>query len=292
MIALFKKPHPFIFNAYSVLLPSVITFFIIAILAPLQFRELEIQRRLITGLFVSIFVAISIFISVGVFKKLFPKTLGEDKWTVGKEVVLILSVVLIIIVILSVTVLLVQDNHTSVISLILKTAFITLGLSIFPILITVLFEQYRHQQSQYKRATVLTQTLKSENSRLRTKIPSTYNREKKLLLKSDNNDIELQLDQNDLLYVKSDGNYLEVFFMDSNQIQKKLIRNRLKQIEILLPKDIFFRCHNSFIINGNFIIKVDGNARNLELTLKDCKETIPVSRTKAKEIARFLSGLQ
>lgn len=291
MIKLLNKPHPFIFNAYSVFVPSIITFFIIAVLAPLQFQELTIQIRLMVAISVSLFVALSIVVSVSLLRKLVSKTLIDDSWTVGKEVLLVLSVVFVIIILLSVAVLIVQDNEDPIISLVLKTASITIGVSIFPILILVLFEQYRYQQSQFKKATILTQTLKSENSKLRSSIHKTISSEKKLLLKSDNNDIELQLHPNDLVYIKSDGNYLEVFFSEANQIQKKLLRNSLKKLDIVLPKSIFFRCHNRFIINGNFIVKVEGNARNLELTLKGCPETIPVSRAKAKEIATFLNGL-
>lgn len=291
MIKLLKKPHPFIFNVYSILVPSIITFLIIVVLAPLQFQELGIQRRLMVALSVSFFVALSIVFSVGIFKKIFPKTFSDDQWTVGKEFLLIMTVLLIIILVLSIAILLVQENDTSVVSLVLTTGSITLGISIFPILILILFEQYRHQQLQFKKASILTQTLKRENKELLTRIPLSESKQKKLLLKSDNNDIELQLSPSDLVYIKSDGNYLEVYFLDGDQIQKKLIRNTMKKIELLLPELIFFRCHNRFIINGHFIIKVEGNARNLELTLKNGLETIPVSRAKARDIDTFLNGL-
>jgi hypothetical protein len=292
MFNLFKKPHPLIFNIYSVIIPSIITFLVITVLAPFQFQKLNLKERLIIGLIIALVVAILISFSVVFLKKIAPKVMREDKWTVGKEIVLILSVVFIIIIVLSVSILFTLDNYTSIFTLLFQTASITIGISIFPIVISILFEQYRHQRMQYKRATVLTKSLKNENIQLHSTNTAKFTTKNKIVVKSENEDLELQLSEQDLVYIKSEGNYIEVYYLHSNQIQKKLVRNRLKNVEAILPKNTFFRCHNSYIINGNYIIKVEGNARNLELQLKYSEETIPVSRSKAKAISTFIEHLE
>ncbi|WP_271766258.1 LytR/AlgR family response regulator transcription factor [Aquimarina algiphila] len=292
MFRIFYKPHPFIFNTSSVLIPSIITFLIISLLAPLQFQELGLQPRLIIALIVSVVVALIILFTIKILKIIVSAEIIEDKWTIGKEFLLILLVVILIILVLSITIFIIRDNYNSILPLVLKTALITLGISIFPIIVSILFEQYRHQKLQLKKADSLTQYLLNENSKLISTRLSNSSTQQKLLIKSENDSIELQIHPSDLIYLKSDGNYVEVFFLDSGSIQKNLVRNRLKNIEKLLPNKIFIRCHNSFIVNGNYIIKIEGNARNLVLQLKNCEEKVPVSRTKAKTISTFINQLQ
>lgn len=286
-----NRPHPFIFNTFSFLVPGVVTFLILFILAPLQFQELDILSRLIIALLVSLFVVLSILFSVLGLKRLFPKLMQEDKWTVGKEVVLILFVLCILIITLTASLFFIQSESTTIGDFLIKTTSITFAVSIFPILISVLFEQYRHQKLQIKRAADLTSALKKENSELKNQTSQTTLTREKLLIRSENNDVEIQLNPQDLVYLKSDGNYVDLFYLDSNSLKKQLIRNTLKNIEAELPSAQFFRCHNSFIINGHHILKVEGNARNLMLHLKEVSETIPVSRTKAKTISGFLERL-
>lgn len=85
--------------------------------------------------------------------------------------------------------------------------------------------------------------------------------------------------------IKSEGNYVEVFYESKNQLQKELIRNSLKAIEEQLSKKpSFYRCHKQYIINLNHIQKVNGNARNLELIIEHLDAPVPVSRSKSEEL--------
>jgi len=86
----------------------------------------------------------------------------------------------------------------------------------------------------------------------------------------------LFLDVNEILYVESDGNYSSV-----NTINKKIVlTKKLKEVYSLLPEDIFFRIHNSYVINLHKIkefYKTDGYVV-IENNIK-----IPVSRQKKSE---------
>lgn len=79
---------------------------------------------------------------------------------------------------------------------------------------------------------------------------------------------------NEIIYVASDGNYSTLFLA---QNKKMVVTKKLKEIDELLPKDSFFRIHNSYIINLHKIkefLKTDGYVI-LENNIK-----IPVSRQK------------
>ncbi|MFK7797237.1 MAG: LytR/AlgR family response regulator transcription factor [Aureispira sp.] len=291
MRSILRKPHPFIFNAYSCIVPSMVSFLVIVVLAPVPFHNAGIYERLVHGVTISILVALGILITVLSLQKSLPNTMSEDQWTVGKELLLFVMVLLSIIVLLFVFFFLINPNTFAAPNLLLKITSTTLAISILPMLVLVLFEQYRHQQLQLKKATALTEVLSKHNKELLTNLHQPNNPPTTLLVKSENNTIELQLDTADLIYLKSDGNYVEVYFKQATQVQKKVIRNRLKSLEEALPSQLFFRCHNRFIVNGKHILKIEGNARNLNLHLKNIDQTLPVSRTKAKDIANFLENL-
>lgn len=292
MFDIFNKPHPFIFNRYSIIIPSAVAFLIIVLLAPFGFQVLELPKRIIYASLISAWVALGIWATMSLLMRFLPNIMAEDRWTLGKELVLILFVMLIIILLILSAFILFQKDERPIAQESLKIASISLTISLLPIFTSILFEQYRHQKSQLKKALMLTKYLKTRNEELSKGKIAGERKTESLLIKSDNDTVELQLEPQELIYIKSDGNYLEVYFHHIHKIQKKLIRNRLKAIENVLPEEIFFRCHNSFIINGNHIISVEGNARNLSLYLKDISMPIPVSRAKAKAISTFLQNLQ
>lgn len=74
---------------------------------------------------------------------------------------------------------------------------------------------------------------------------------------------------NDLMYIKSEDHYLNVFGTDG---KSHLVRGKLSQIILELPPN-FVKCHRSYIVNTNYIQSVSQGS----LTLKN-KEEIPVSR--------------
>lgn len=289
---LLNKPYPFIFNKYSVFVPSIITFVFIIFLAPLGFASVDLYERIIIAFLIAIIIAWSIFFGVNSLKKVFPNYMNEENWTLGKEFILYVLILLIItlsICFVFIAVLVYQYKNVNPVKIFLdilvRTAKITFGISIIPIAISILIEQKNYQKKQFLKAKKLSEKLKKEITEIKNEYPKMGD---KVLFKSDTNDLELQLNFEDIIFIKSDGNYIEVHYSDKNNTNKKLIRNRIKNIESSLPSKLFFRCHNRYIINKNAIIKVNGNARGLSLELKNCDEIINVSRSRIKDFESFL----
>lgn len=85
------------------------------------------------------------------------------------------------------------------------------------------------------------------------------------------------LEPKDIFYVASDGNYSTLFLSENKKI---VVTKKLKEIDELLPKDHFFRIHNSYIINLNKIkefLKTDG------YVVLENNAKIPVSRQRKSE---------
>lgn len=74
----------------------------------------------------------------------------------------------------------------------------------------------------------------------------------------------------DLMYVKSDDHYLNIFTSDD---KSHFVRGKLSNIRQELPPN-FIQCHRSYIVNSNFIKRVNSDS----ITLID-KTQIPLSRS-------------
>ena len=93
------------------------------------------------------------------------------------------------------------------------------------------------------------------------------------------------VEPDDILYCKADGNYTQLFFTNN---KKELLSKKIKNVENLINNKIFFRTHNSYLVNTQYIrefVKSSGQYLILEDQTK-----IPVSRSKKDELLKFLSG--
>lgn len=281
---LLNNPHPFIFNSYSVLVPSFITFLILVILKPFEFATFQTGELIIWSTFFSALVGSTILLCISVVKRYFHKTI-EENWMVKSEILLILFVLMVICLTIY-TVFMVLNPETNKFELFSLVVLRTLAISFFPVLILVLFEQNRHQNSKRQQAEKFNQELlKSQTVTARKKANPDFS--SKIVLLAENKKVALQIAPVDIIFIMSESNYVEVHYRHNQGIGKELIRNSLKSIEEQLPATDFFRCHKRFIINVYHIQKVEGNARNLELILENVAYRIPVSRNKSEQLVHL-----
>ena len=57
--------------------------------------------------------------------------------------------------------------------------------------------------------------------------------------------IRVRLNINDIYYIKSDGNYIEIYLKDKRHV----VRHKLLEFKKELPFDTFFQCHQRYLIN-------------------------------------------
>ncbi|HSJ68658.1 MAG TPA: LytTR family DNA-binding domain-containing protein [Anditalea sp.] len=93
--------------------------------------------------------------------------------------------------------------------------------------------------------------------------------------KSDDFDLDLQ----NFLFAKSEGNYLEFYITEDQNIVKKLKRMTLSELESQLQQfPNIFKTHRSYLVNLLKITSVNGNAQGYQLEIKKHTLSIPVSR--------------
>jgi len=285
----YNKPHPFIFNPASVVLPGLVTFLIFLTLEPFEFHEFTLNKKIIYALIFASIVSTCVLGTIPAMKRIFPKWMQTEKWTIGKEFILFGVVLVVITLTIFVFILTLGVSAAPPLVLFQTVVMRTLLISIFPIITLILFEQNLHHRQQFKKAELLSLQL-ADQSEKRENDDTPSEASDKILFRSENGKIELQLHPMEVLYLKSDGNYVEINYqVDQGNTQSKLIRNRLKILMEQLPKPIFFHCHKRFVINAGHVVNVKGNARNFELQLRNCGMLIPVSRSNAPNLDYYLN---
>ena len=154
-----------------------------------------------------------------------------------------------------------------------------MAIGVFPITAVVLINQAR-LNNKFKGESLLINALVENSVK---EIPPTQNLAIKIL--SENGSVELELLPEDLLFAKSDDNYVEIVFFHNGKKSRKLIRNTLKNIHAMFPDhQDFYRCHKSYVVNLIRVNHISGNAQGYKLHLKDTDEIVPVSRSNNENI--------
>ena len=96
---------------------------------------------------------------------------------------------------------------------------------------------------------------------------------------SETNNEKLTLLVSEVVFIQSANNYVEVAYLDGENVRKKLIRNTLRNIELQIrPYSNFIRCHRTCIVNIHYIEKLIQDYGNHWIKLKEYDVKIPVSR--------------
>lgn len=114
--------------------------------------------------------------------------------------------------------------------------------------------------------------------------------EKRLIVfKDENGKIKFSLLANDLLMLESTDNYVSVFYILRNKVQRKLLRNTLKNMEEMLKENAILRCHRSFMVNPTNVEFMQKNGKKLIIKIKHLDQSIPVSEKYSSPFLNFLS---
>jgi len=278
-----NKPFPFIENknhrVLASFLFSVFIYVFLLIFQPFGISNIQYYKPIyVLGYFVITFIVLlfSFLIAPVLLKKQF----DFYKWTIKKNVIFIIVQFLIITVFNWIYNFTIGKEVTEQHSLFFFV-FITVSVGIIPTFFLIFFIEKNLARKNQSFAINFTKNIQHKANISKNTI---------IKILSKNNDENIIIDLNQFICVKSEGNYLKVFFLVENIIKSKLIRNSISNIEEQL---IIFskvkRCHRSYIVNLEKVEKMTGNARNLNLHILNLSFTIPVSRSFPKEVFKELN---
>ena len=110
-----------------------------------------------------------------------------------------------------------------------------------------------------------------------------YQSQQKKIVLSNADDIHI-IDIQDIIYAASDNNYTTFYINDGRKI---LISKSLKHFELKLSNFFFFRIHQKFLLNTNYIKQF---SKRTEEVVLSTNEKLPVSQSKKASLLSFLSA--
>lgn len=93
-------------------------------------------------------------------------------------------------------------------------------------------------------------------------------------------DAQYLVNFNDIVYCKSDGNYTTFQLLN----EKILVSKPMKKIQSLLNSEQFIKCHQSYIVNANYVTKY----RNDGFLITKTEAVIPVATRRKDEVLQLL----
>jgi DNA-binding LytR/AlgR family response regulator len=102
--------------------------------------------------------------------------------------------------------------------------------------------------------------------------------------------LKLSVKKENLLYIESAENYVNICYLNKDKISKYLLRETLKKIEENFSGTEIIRCHRSYIVNFEKVrvIRKDKDGLKLELDSPSVMD-IPVSKTYVDNVMQTFS---
>jgi len=286
----FLKPYPYIFSTLNNLKISfgfgLNVFLFLYLFQPFgisslfeknDFSNSIFQYTLGFGLITLVVLLVSLFI----FPLILASFFNPSKWTIGR-IILFLLVTIIMISLFNWYFNLWYINlrlHTSSEIRIKELAYFliyTILVAIFPSFIFVYFVEKSNNKTNKEIADTILKNKENSNNTITNK---------QISIIADNKKDKITTSIQDLIYISSQGNYASIFYLSDGKIKEHLIRTSLSKIENqLVENKQIIRCHKSYIVNANQVLKINGNARGYLLKVKQVEFLIPVSRNFPKEL--------
>ena len=212
-----------------------------------------------------------------------PSWFEEERWTVGREI----GWVLVNLATIGAANL-VYSHLAGIGSLSLRNLLVfegyTLLVGLFPVTLGVLWNEYR-QARPYRSGSA------SLNSEIGAHPPPVTGPGVRITIPSDTARDDLELALEDLLFLRSDGNYVEVHHLDRGRPVRSLLRCSLKRAEEALAAHTgLLRCHKRYLVNLDRVRQVSGNAQGYRLHLEAEVDPVPVSRSLNERLSELLGA--
>jgi hypothetical protein len=278
-----RQPYPLRLNKWAVMLSiSLFISFFMVVFQPFGLQNMESgwKTLLLAGYGMVTFMVL--FINEIVLPPIIPGIFREERWTVFREVIWLVWIV--------VTISVGNYLYSGVFSIVqwigIKGLLIFMGftfaIAIIPITVVTVYSHNR----QLKKNLLASQEL---NELIGGQEPGRVQDNSKLLITSQNMKEKLDIPVSNLICIESEGNYVNTWYLEEGKIVRLIIRNTLKNIESQIEKaGILFKCHRAYIVNLSYIERIKGNSQGYRLMLKYMDREIPVSRNYSKSFKKAI----
>lgn len=279
-----REPYPSVISPWKVVVvPAVIIFLVLYLLQPFGIARIGSGKLWVTLGSGCISAGVS-SLFVWVLPWMFPRYYEERAWTLGKEVLGTLALLLCITVCVWFYVAWLCGVMPGV-RLFFTVLLWVLILGAFPTVLFTMWNRNIRLARNLREATEL--NLRLSKKQEAEEMPSAT------LVFSGGTKDTLVMDARSFLYAESEGNYVRLHYLSpkDNRPVSRLLRLTMKQAEAAVASAPFIvRCHRAFLVNLHQVTKMDGNSQGYRLRLEECAEEVPVSRAYVRRVKLLIES--
>lgn len=272
-LAFLEQPYPFYYEGKKLFqIAGIIFLLAISFNYLLQPFDVNIQEQKMHYFWICLIHSVNpllVLFTISFVYRFFPK--ATDHWKIRKECVFILAFVFFTGITQFLFRDLIYDNPRNwswhyLAEEVLNAFLAGLFLGPIVILINVNRQQAKNQQKANRISEVLAEVKEIQPNAM-------------VWIETELKSEKFSFDSNSFIYAKAEGNYADIYLKKEQGLQKLTKRISLKSLESQLRDFPFIiKTHRSVLLNLNCIETVSGNAQGYKVTLKDCPDTVPVSR--------------
>ena len=149
---------------------------------------------------------------------------------------------------------------------------VTIAIGLIPVAIITLYSANQKLKDNLAIATSINQEIEQKGTLDKAK-------HKTVTISGKNKDETLTLQEEDIYFVCSEGNYVRIYYKGIAGIENMMLRNTLSEIKLQMQStDSIVQCHRAYLVNTTRVTKAEGNAQGFKLEMDEINETVPVSR--------------
>lgn len=257
-----------------------------------------------------IFTALTFFVNTQVLQGIFPDTFNPTKWTIKKEIIQNICMFVFLSASFGLLGYMLKVKYMEYsMPLIISSALALLPIGLFNLsnynnslklkMVKVfdsgkhwLAEEKKHLEQMksihYNGAESIAEVSKSTSDDYESTTEKP-NGDKRVSFTSENRKESITYNVNDIVLLRSSGNYVEVYYKNGKSVSKNLIRQTLSNMEMTLTEfPHFIRPHRCYLVNTSFSKKLSMISGNYALNLHGVDFDIPVSRNKHAALRKIM----
>ena len=278
MFKFLNKPYPFNddlkYNSKLIFFISIGVLAFLYLFQPLDVSSLANKQMIYVVVGLGVITFLSLSLNLLILPSMFPKIFLKRIWNIKKEIlwnIWILSTISVGYFLYYKALGIFDIDFNMIVGLIL--------IAVIPITGLIIVNRNRKLRSYLELA-------KGINKRLQE---NKLIEEKLVHFKSDYVKDNLSIKVSLILLIRAANNYIEVFWKEGDRIKSHMIRTSLLKVEDLLKEHKFiFKCHRSYMVNINFIDKIEGNIQGYKLFFENLDFSIPVSKNFAYKLKELI----
>lgn len=279
MFRILQQPYPLLESASArwrmSLLFGLFVFLFLWVFEPVGFNEIP-ENKSWHALGYGLVCTLTMLLMNVLLVQAFPRFFKENSWTTGRQIAMTMANIgLIGLANVIYTMYAFQQPFRW--GNLFYFELITLGIGLFPVAASYIANQLLLERRYRQGSSHLNSQLEQHPP---TVPPPSAPKNEWLLLEGENQNEKLRVDLGALRYLQAADNYVEIYWMGPDGLEKALLRGSMRAFaEQLAAYPSCFRCHKSFLVNKQHLQHISGNAQGYKLKLDGVDVLIPVSRS-------------